>query len=310
MSKSHIISVNDLEVKPQPRGICGIIIPISATSNHSEAHWAAVRILISRAIEKAGFDAAPVWENSSADRVSERIIGNIFQFPLVVADISDSNPNVMLELGLRLASKKPTVVVVNHGGVIPFDIRDFHAVQYPPTLSILEMEAFIEELSTTLVAKDDASRKDGYTPFLGKVIVDVVQPGEREVPIQQYVLDRLDEISSKLSRPAPSQNNLWISRPKVNLVKYATNTLGTAYFFVLDGDYRQQIEKQIKFLAMEATVHHIAEGVENSYFAIVFPKITNDSHAEHFLPRVEELIAPFGGKLGVSTSVADKAAVF
>ncbi|MBE2990871.1 hypothetical protein IFR23_02465 [Sphingomonas sp. CFBP 13603] len=310
MSEDQDALVEGVASAAEAKRTCGIIIPISATANHSEAHWSSVRVLLSRAIEKAGFVAAPVWENSSADRVSERIIGNIFHFPLVVADISDSNPNVMLELGLRLASKKPTVVIVNVGGTIPFDIRDFHALQYPPSLSILEMESFIEELSATLIAKDEASRKEGYIPFLGQVVVDVVQPGEREVPIQQYVLDRLDEISAKINRPAPPLRSSLVGTQRMEFTKRVTNSIGTAYFFTLDNDYRPQISEQLIRLAIDAKVHHVGDGVDGSYYAIVFPEITGDTFADHFGQRVEELISPFGGRLGVPTAVAKKAAVF
>src|SRR4051794_3026748 len=90
--------------------ICGVIMPISATANLSEQHWQNLQTLLHRAIAAAGFSPRNVWESTSTDRISERIIGNIFQVPIAVADISDLNPNVMLELGLRLASKKPTIV--------------------------------------------------------------------------------------------------------------------------------------------------------------------------------------------------------
>ncbi len=304
---------NAVEVAPgevETKRTCGIIIPISATANHSEAHWSSVRILISRAIEKAGFAAAPVWENSSADRVSERIIGNIFQFPLVVADISDSNPNVMLELGLRLASKKPTVVIVNIGGTIPFDIRDFHALQYPASLSILEMENFIDELAATLISKDEASRKEGYIPFLGKVVVDVIQPEEREVPIQQYVLDRLDEISAKINRPAAAPRRPMFGFPKMEFTKRVTNSMGTTYFFVSGQEYQADVEDKISRLAMDVRIEQIGDGADGSYYAVVFPEITGDAFADHISQRIEEIIAPFGGRLGVPSAVVRNHPVF
>jgi len=104
----------------EPNSECGVIMPISATSSHSEEHWRKVQTLLHRGISDAGFTPRNVWESPTSDRISERIIGSIFEVPIAVADISDLNPNVMLELGLRLASKRPTVVVANTGGEIPF----------------------------------------------------------------------------------------------------------------------------------------------------------------------------------------------
>lgn len=184
---------------PEGLPICGLIMPISATASHTEVHWSEVQILLHRAVKAAGFEARNVWENSSKDRVSERIIANIFEYPLVIADISDLNPNVMLELGLRLASKKPTIVVVNKGGVIPFDIRDFHVIDYPPDLNILGIERFFERISNSLKEKYDNYREDKYEPFLGKVVVDVISPEHREVSLDQALVDKLDDILARLS---------------------------------------------------------------------------------------------------------------
>ncbi len=175
-------------------------MPISATSNHSEQHWGEVQTLIHRAIRNAGFDPVNVWENEVVDRISERIVGNIFSHDIAVADISDLNPNVMLELGLRLSSKKPTVVVVDSIGSIPFDIRDFNAVIYPSDLTIISMESFIEKLSSVLKQKHAAFSAGNYTPFLGKVVVDVIEPETRSVPKDDLIISLLEELRSRISR--------------------------------------------------------------------------------------------------------------
>lgn len=179
---------------------CGIIMPISATSTKTEQHWADVQTLLHRAISISGFEPVNVWNNEITDRVSERIVGNIYSADIVVADISDLNPNVMLELGLRLSSKKPTIVVVNGGGLIPFDIRDFHAIYYPSDLNILGMEVFFEKLNEALNARFNAFKEGTYISFLGKVVVDVLSPETREVPIDQLLLSRLDDIGNRLGR--------------------------------------------------------------------------------------------------------------
>jgi hypothetical protein len=178
---------------------CGLIMPISQTAQHSEQHWADVQLLLHRGIEKAGMKPINVWAGDLKDRVSERIVGNIFRHDVVVADISDLNPNVMLELGLRLASKKPTIVVVELGGVIPFDIRDFHAIQYPSDLNILGMENFFDVFAKTLKSKLDGYVSGNYKPFLGEVVVEVLEPSTKNVSIDNIVVERLDEIGRRLS---------------------------------------------------------------------------------------------------------------
>ena len=180
------------------RPVCGVIMPISETATHSEPHWQNVQTLLHRAISLAGFEPRNVWESTATDRISERIIGNIFQVPIAVADITDLNPNVMLELGLRLAPKKPTIVIATLGSAIPFDIRDFHTSFYPADMNMLGMEDFFRRLGKVLQDKMAISKTDNYTPFLGSVIVNVASPEMREVGVNDLLLSRLDEVAHRL----------------------------------------------------------------------------------------------------------------
>ncbi|WP_152542908.1 hypothetical protein [Sphingobium sp. Ant17] len=251
--------------------ICGVIMPISGTTNHSEAHWSDVQTLLHRAITNAGFQPLNVWENTSADRVSERIIANIFEQPLMVSDISDLNPNVMLELGLRLASKKPTIVIVNSGGVIPFDIRDFHAIIYPIDLNMLGMEEFFRKLSKVLKEKFTAYSTDDYQPFLGKVVVDVISPGHREVSFDVAIVDRLDDISSRLSK-IESRSTSKVRAP-VEEDNSTTTSSGNVCYFTAKGDVRPVMEDfkshpsviEIKILGSDGPENYLSVKVDNLY---------------------------------------------
>lgn len=184
----------------QDQTICGLIMPISATSSrHDEKYWASVQTLLHRAISDAGLVPGNVWEGLN-DRISKRIVSNIFSREIVVADISDQNPNVMLELGLRLASRKPTVVVVNNASKIPFDIGDVEAIIYPEDLNILGMETFFDKFSDILKGRLAAHRDGKYEAFLGDVFVEVIEPQRKEVSAADAVIDRLEEISLRLNR--------------------------------------------------------------------------------------------------------------
>jgi hypothetical protein len=186
---------------------CGVIMPISGTENFSAEHWAEVQTLLHRAISAEGFTPHNVWEDTGTDRISERVIGNIFKFPVMVVDVSDLNPNVMFELGLRLASKKPTVVVQNEGGKRAFDISDFHALPYPGDLSILKMEKFLLTMSKTLRAKYEAAQQDDYVPFLGNLIVDVLSPTQRELPLSDMIINRLDRLEQSIAKQRSYSEN-------------------------------------------------------------------------------------------------------
>uniref|UniRef100_A0A0N4ZWK3 Response regulatory domain-containing protein n=1 Tax=Parastrongyloides trichosuri TaxID=131310 RepID=A0A0N4ZWK3_PARTI len=210
-------------------------MPISATDTHTEKHWSNVQVLLHRAIRKADMAPINVWSGEVIDRISERIVGNIFSHDIIVADISDLNPNVMLELGLRLASKKPTIVIANRGGDIPFDIRDFHVLQYPRDLNILEMEDFFDLLVDSLKAKHNAILNGTYEPFLGKVVVDVASPETRAIPMNELILERLDDLAKRLPRSDGRRISPPLPRPSIDrgIVRFRSEKSKSTAFFSL-----------------------------------------------------------------------------
>jgi len=183
------------EVKPQE---CGIVMPISATATHDAQHWGDVQELLHRGARLAGLEPKNVWAGSATDRITPRILSNLFVVPIAICDISDLNPNVMLELGMRLTSKKPTVVVAEHGSKVPFDIHDFGAIFYPSDLNILQMEKFFNELKDELDEKLNAFNEGTYKAFLSEVAIETIEPREKTVPFEQLVERRLDAIVSRI----------------------------------------------------------------------------------------------------------------
>lgn len=61
--------------------------------------------------------------------ITTQIINLIIESPLVVADLSGSNPNVFYELAIRHAVRKPYVQLVNAGERIPFDVSGIRTIE-------------------------------------------------------------------------------------------------------------------------------------------------------------------------------------
>lgn len=274
---------------------CGLIMPISATANHDEKHWASVQTLLHRGIRSAGLNPANVWEGVN-DRISKRIVGNIFKQDVVVADISDLNPNVMLELGLRLASKKPTVVVFNKGGKIPFDISDVEAIAYPSDLNILEMEAFFEKFTALLQSRLNAYIDKSYEPFLSDVIVEVLEPQTKEVSLQHLVIERLDEIGSRLSRLERGGSQL---RARPDLSTRGVRPSQTFFCWVAS-DLAEAFSNTLQPIARHYA--YIDEGGK-SYFAI---KPMENLTSESFNRRLATRLSEFEGAAGAPDEIVDR----
>ena len=179
---------------------CGLVMPISQTANHDQVHWSRVQQLLHRVVRQAGFLPLNVWEGSAVDRITPRILKNLFNTQVIICDISDLNPNVMLELGMRLTSKKPTIVIAETGSTIPFDIKDFETIFYPKDLNMLDMEEFFLEIIDALNGKNSAFVNGEYEPFLRDVDIDFLDTEGRGVPFETLVEKRLDSITERLER--------------------------------------------------------------------------------------------------------------
>lgn len=116
------------------RPLCGIVMPMSRIDGCSEAHWAAVRDFVSTAIESAGFEANLVPTADHTGAIEGRILRNREDDSIAVCDVSGKDPNVMFELGLRLAFDKPTIIIKDDVTSYLFDIDAIEYLEYPRDL--------------------------------------------------------------------------------------------------------------------------------------------------------------------------------
>ena len=153
--------------EPEELPTCGIIMPISPVDGCSEEHWREVRDIISDAIETAGLTPHLVSDADDVGIIQKRIIQNLYENPIVVCDVSGKNPNVMFELGLRLAFDKPTIIVKDDKTAYSFDTSPIEHLEYPRDLRFTRIVEFKEELVEKIKGTLDKAAKDkNYTTFL------------------------------------------------------------------------------------------------------------------------------------------------
>ena len=116
--------------KGDSKPVCGIIMPISAIDGCSGEHWAEVKNIISESICAAGYDPNLVSDAEDIGIIQKRIIQNIYNNDIVVCDVSGKNPNVMFELGMRLAFDKPAIIVIDDNKISICDIIDIDMEDY------------------------------------------------------------------------------------------------------------------------------------------------------------------------------------
>lgn len=194
------------QVSPVP--VCGVVMPISSIDGCTESHWSDVLDILTEAIEEAGFSANLVSNADDVGIIHKRIIQNLYDNPIVVCDVSGKNPNVMFELGLRLAFDKPTVIVKDDRTTYSFDTSAIEHLEYPRDLRFSRIVEFKQKLAEKIKATHTRATSDPtYTTFLKHFgEFKVAKLDQKEVSGQEYILEELRGVRMALRRleAAPS----------------------------------------------------------------------------------------------------------
>ncbi|WCM29209.1 hypothetical protein NDN01_10115 [Sphingomonas sp. QA11] len=195
------VKSDDTEGPEAKRDVCGIIMPIAAMPGYDAEHWREVMDIIGRGIERAGRRPEPVWGGGATDIIQDRIVRNLYEQPIAVCDISGLNSNVMLELGIRLAFGKPTIIVTDRREKVPFDIHIIEYLEYPADLHILKTEKFIADLGEKIRLIMAEEKLEKYRPFIKTFgPIEPGSPGSDAIPFQKAILDQIGQLGAAVRR--------------------------------------------------------------------------------------------------------------
>jgi hypothetical protein len=182
--------------------ICGIVMPISPSDGCSESHWADVLQIINESVSAAGFEANLVSNADDVGVIHKRIIQNLYDNPVVVCDVSGKNPNVMFELGIRLAFDKPTVIIKDEKTSYSFDTSGIEHLSYPRDLRFSSIVDFKNKLTQKISSTYQKSVTDpDYSTFLKHFgEFKVAKLDQKEVSGQEYIIDELKRLNQSMRK--------------------------------------------------------------------------------------------------------------
>jgi hypothetical protein len=183
---------------------CGLVMPISATEGCSAEHWLDVKNLLTEAIEgilDPKFSVRLVSDADDVGVIQKRIVQNIYSSDIVVCDVSSKNPNVMFELGMRLAFDKPTVIVKDDKTDYVFDTGIIEHVSYPRDLRFNKIVTFKSTLAEKVRATYHAGKTDPkHSTFLKNFgTFHVASLTQDTVPADKFIVAMLSELQSEIS---------------------------------------------------------------------------------------------------------------
>ena len=178
---------------------CGLVMPISAIGECSASHWSDVKAILTEAITAAGFEANLVSFANESRIIQNTIVENLYLNEMVVCDVSCKNPNVMFELGLRLAFDHPTIVVKDIETDYAFDTSPIVHLLYPRSLRYAQVVDFKKELTVKVQATYEAAKDPNYKSFAKTFgITKVATIETKEVSREDYIIEQLREVRAEL----------------------------------------------------------------------------------------------------------------
>ena len=169
---------------------CFVIMPFSETTErHTAAYWDNFfSKFVKPSVERLGYSCSR--SIAQPTNIIKDILKELLNADLVLAVLTDFNANVWYELGIRHALRKGTIMMIEDGQKLPFDISQYGVIKYED--NIVGASDFEEKLRN-FIQKIEAEEPVDSPPieFLG---------GQTPNDYQQHIKDIEIHYHSKLDK--------------------------------------------------------------------------------------------------------------
>lgn len=131
--------------------VCGYVMPISSSTGYRDSHWSEIKSVLDQVTNAIGFKESRIVSTGlDVSTIHKRIVNNIYNDDIIICDVSSRNPNVMFELGMRIAFDKPVVIIKDNDTQYCFDSGTIEHLEYPKDLRYADIEKFKVELKSKI----------------------------------------------------------------------------------------------------------------------------------------------------------------
>ncbi len=216
--------VEAVEKVESKKPTCGIIMPISGLDDlvYSAEHWAEVRDILLEIIGQSGFEGGLVSSSDETRVIHETIVQNVYFNEMVVCDVSSKNPNVMFELGLRIAFDKPVVIIKDNPTGYAFDTSPIEHLEYPIDLNYKKINKFKTDLKAKINATYENSKAGSpYLKSFGRLVAAHIET--KEVSSDEFVLRAIKDLTNQVRLLSDASRDTLSIADEYNRVKRTTS---------------------------------------------------------------------------------------
>ena len=240
---------------------CFIITPIGKETDPIRRHIDGVldEAIIPVLKDKYNYEIKVSHRMSNIGSINKQILESIYKSELVIANLTNLNPNVMYELAFRHATGKPVITIAEQGTNIPFDVIDNRTIFYindPIGMRQLRSDLGLFLESTNISKNDygpiiDTLKSIGYEQQFDKVI--------KEIKIDDNIASLLN---IKFNEIIEKIDNLNINKNSIEKNGYKSVSIDEMNYISLD-DEIVALDEEINSLYNNATVLFKRLGEDN-----------------------------------------------
>lgn len=199
---------------------CFIITPLGEDSSPVRRKAdGLIASVIKPVLAELGYKCLPPHEIDASGSITVQIVRQILEAPMVVANLTDLNPNVMYELAIRHAKRLPVISVVERGTRLPFDLAAERTIFFDNDM--MGVEILKPQLKNAILTAEGEDLHDNpiYRAIKESTIIKEITASSGSDSVQSFIIDKLEELSNKISRIPSALTNSSEKSMQVDLTK-------------------------------------------------------------------------------------------
>lgn len=184
---------------------CFVIAPIGDPESDTRKRSDQIlKHVIEPSVGEMGYKSIRADKISEPGMITSQVIQNIIDDQLVIADLTERNPNVFYELATRHAIRKPLVQIIRKGEQIPFDVAGTRTIH----VDHKDLDS-VEEARGEIIAQIKSLERDSSnleTPI--SVSLDLQNLRQSENPEQRSLADILSALADMRSAVASMEKRI------------------------------------------------------------------------------------------------------
>lgn len=200
------------EIESEVNNVCFIITPIGDDDSDIRRHAnGVIESVIKPLLENTphNFKVVVAHEINDAGSIPNQVFDNVVNAKLVITNVTGLNANVMYELGVRHALRKPVITIGEKGTRLPFDITTQRTIFYTnDMLGVNELKDSLGRMLDTIDYAKEIEDNPVMNALRQSEIFKNVDEDDKEQRLLSEVYYLLNRINKKVDMDVYRHQNL------------------------------------------------------------------------------------------------------